>query len=197
MKTKKNGKATKSATSKEAAKDLSVTYNQFKEFEGKLYTGMKIGRSHKWYYDQGVWNETKITPDLWQIEYAVVKRRAGKAPEGSGVPVGTEYHWYILTHQNVRKLDANSYTTAMTGLKYKLAHRRANKDKWSITEKGQQQRLIKFLRDTADKLEKEQTKTKTISPAADKEIAIKKTPAASRKKRVVKKEAPKLEYEIF
>jgi hypothetical protein len=197
MKTKTNGKATKPATSKEAAKDLSVAYNQFKEFEGKLYTGMKIGRSHKWYYDQGVWKETKITPDLWQIEYAVVKRRAGKAPEGSGVPVGTEYHWYILSHQNVRKLDANSYTTAMTGLKFKLAHRRADKNKWSITEKGQQKRLIKFLRDTADKLEKEQAKTKTISPAADKEIAVKKTPAASRKKRAVKKEAPELEYEIF
>jgi hypothetical protein len=29
------------------------------------------------------------------------------APEGSGVPVGTEYHWYVLAHQNVRKLNAN------------------------------------------------------------------------------------------
>ncbi len=197
MKTKSNGKAAKPARSKEADKDLFVTYNQFKEFEGKLYTGMTIGRSHKWYYDQGVWKETKITPDLWQIEYAVVKRRAGKAPEGSGVPIGTEYHWYILSHQNVRKLDANSYTTAMTGLKYKLAHRRADKDKWSITEKGQQKKLIKLLRDTADKLEKEQAKSKTISPAADKEIAVKKTPVATRKKRVLKKEEPELEHEVF
>ena len=197
MKTKTNSKAGQPARSKEADKDLSVTYNQFKEFEGKLYTGMKIGRSHKWYYDQGVWKETKITPDLWQIEYAVVKRRAGKAPEGSGVPVGTEYQWYILSHQNVRKLDANRYTTAMTGLKYKLAHRRADKDKWSITEKGQQKRLIKLLRETADKLEKEPVKPKAISPAADKEIAVKKTPAASRKKKAIKKEQPELEYEVF
>jgi hypothetical protein len=187
MKTKKSGKTNKPTRSQEADKDLSLTYNQFKEFEGKLYTGMKIGRSHKWYYDQGVWKETKITPDLWQIEYAVVKRRAGKAPEGSGVPVGTEYHWYILSHQNVRKLDANSYTTAMTGLKYKLSHRRADKDKWSITEKGQQKRLIKFLRDTADKLEKESIKPKVISPAADKEIIVKKGPATSGKKKDSKK----------
>jgi hypothetical protein len=140
---------------KEANKDLSKTYNEFKEFEGQLYTGMKIGRSHKWYYDKGEWKETKVTPDLWTISYAVTKRRAGKAPEGSGVPVGTEYHWYILAHQNVRKLDANSYTTSLTGLKYKLAHRRADKDKWSVTEKTQRKRLIKILKDLIVQLEKE------------------------------------------
>ena len=73
--------------------DPAVSYDAFKEHEGQRYTGMKIGRSHKWYYDPGEWKETKVTPDLWQIQYAVNKRRAGRAPEGSGVPVGTEYHW--------------------------------------------------------------------------------------------------------
>jgi hypothetical protein len=28
-------------------KDISKTYNEYKEFEGKQYTGMKVGRSHK------------------------------------------------------------------------------------------------------------------------------------------------------
>src|SRR6266567_105227 len=116
---------------KEAEKDLDKTYNEFKEFEGRQYTGMRVGRSHKWYYDQGEWKETKITPDLWEISYAVTKRRAGKAPEGSGVPVGTEYHWYILAHQNVRKLNANDYSTTLTGLKFKIAHKRAGSEKWS------------------------------------------------------------------
>lgn len=45
----------------------------------------------------------------------------------------------------VRKLDANSYSTSMTGIKYKLAHKRAGKEKWSITEKGQAKRLIKLF----------------------------------------------------
>jgi len=77
--------------SKRPAKgDFSVSYNKFKEFEGKQYTGMKVGRTHKWYYDKGEWKEKKITPDLWEISYSVTKRRAGKAPEGSGVPVDTE-----------------------------------------------------------------------------------------------------------
>src|ERR1043165_3368365 len=110
----------KSARKKEAKKDLSKSYNQYKDFEGKQYTGMKVGRSHHWNYDQGDWIETKITPDLWQISYAVTKRRKGEAPEGSGVPVGTAYHWYIMAHQNVKKLNANDYTTEMTGLKYKV-----------------------------------------------------------------------------
>ncbi len=80
-------------SAREAKSDLAVSYNEFKEHEGQRYTGMKIGRSHKWYYDQGEWKEKKITPDLWQIGYAVSKttrrtrsrriRRAG----GYGVPL--------------------------------------------------------------------------------------------------------------
>jgi hypothetical protein len=140
---------------KEGAMDLSRSYNEYKNFEGQQYTGMKVGRSHKWYYDKGEWKETKITPDLWEISYAVTKRRAGKAPEGSGVPVGTEYHWYILAHQNVRKLNANDYTTSLTGLKFKLAHKRADKEKWSTSAKTQKKRLIKLLHEFIAQLEKE------------------------------------------
>ena len=109
----------------EPKSDPAVSYNDFKEHEGQRYTGMKIGRSHKWYYDKGEWKEKKITPDLWQVSYAVTKRRAGRAPEGSGVPVGTEYHWYVLAHQNTTKRSANDYTTSLTGLRFKIAHKRA------------------------------------------------------------------------
>src|ERR1044072_4985595 len=115
-------------------------YDEFKHHDGKFYTGMQVGRSHKWYYDKGEWKETKITPDLWRINYAVTKRRAGKAPKGSGAPVGTEYHWYILAHQNVRKVNANDYTTSLTGLKFKLAHKRADKAKWSAAARTQKKR---------------------------------------------------------
>ena len=52
-----NGRAKKSAR----GKDLSASYNQFKEFEGRQYTGMQVGRSHNWNYDKRVWKETKIT----------------------------------------------------------------------------------------------------------------------------------------
>ena len=147
---------TKRPTRNRSAKgDLSVSYNKFKEFEGKQYTGMRVGRTHKWYYDKGEWKEKKITPDLWEISYSVTKRRAGKAPEGSGVPVDTEYHWYVLSHQNVKKINANDYTTSMSGLKYKLAHKRADKGKWSTSAKTQRTRLIKFLQEFIAQLQKE------------------------------------------
>ena len=86
-----------------------------KDFEGNKYTGMRVEGTHQGYYDKGEWKEKKITPDKWEFTYATNKRRAWQAPEGSGVPVGTEYHWYLLAHQNVRKLDANSYTTSKQG----------------------------------------------------------------------------------
>jgi hypothetical protein len=139
----------------ESQKDLVKTYDAFKNFEGRRYTGMKIGGRHRWHYDQGDWKETKVAPDRWEIEFAVNKRRAGKAPEGSGAAVGTEYHWYILAHQNVRKLDANTYTTAMTGLKYMLSYKRAGAEKWSASDRAQRRRLAKILREAAEELDRQ------------------------------------------
>jgi len=139
----------------EPKSSLAISYNEFKEFEGQRYTGMKIGRSHKWYYDRGVWKETKITPDLWQIGYAVTKRRAGRAPEGSGVPVGTAYHWYVVAHQNTTKHSANDYTTSLTGLKFKIAHKRAGSEKWSATATTQRKRMIMFLQRVIADLQKQ------------------------------------------
>ena len=135
--------------------DVAATYNEFKEFEGRRYTGMRVGRSHKWNYDPGVWKETKVTPDQWQIDYAVTKRRAGRAPEGSGVPVGTAYHWYVLAHQNVTKLNANDYSTSLTGMKFKLAHLRAGKGTWSASTQAQRRHLIKILQQVLHDLERE------------------------------------------
>jgi hypothetical protein len=139
---------------KRVKKDFT-SYDRFKKFGEQQYTGVQIGRGHHWHYDQGDWKETKITPDLWEISYAVTKRRIGHAPEGSGVPVDTGYHWYILAHQSATKLNANDYETTMTGLKFKLAHKRADKGKWNISGPTQRKHLIKFLKDIIDQLEKE------------------------------------------
>ena len=133
-------------------KHISNGYNEYKDFEGKKYTGIRMGGTRQWYYDKGEWKEKKITPDKWEFTYATNKRRAWQAPEGSGVPVGTEYHWYLLAHQNVRKLDANSYTTPMEGPKYKPAHKRAEIGKWSSTEYAQKERLIQILEELIDQL---------------------------------------------
>jgi hypothetical protein len=166
VKTKKRfGKRTAAAK-----KDIAASYNAYKFYNGKQYTGMAIGRRHNWNYDAGVWTERKITPDKWQIHYEVIKRRKGKAPEGSGVPVGTEYHWYILSHQMVKKLDANSYSTEMNGLKLKLAHKRSGRSKWNISDATQRNHLIKLLKAYVKELEEMdveefiESETDTLSP---------------------------------
>jgi hypothetical protein len=146
---------TKVPVKNKTKKDIAAGYNEIKHFNGAQYTGMQIGRSLKWHYDQGEWTETKISPDLWEISYAVTKRRVGHAPEGSGVPVGTGYSWYIMAHQVVKKLNANDYTTALTGLKYKLAHKRAEKENWSATAPAQRKHLVEFLKQMIPQLESE------------------------------------------
>lgn len=161
-------------SAKERKSDPAVSYNDFKEYEGQQYTGMKIGRSHKWYYDQGEWKEKKITPDLWQISYAVTKRRAGRAPEGSGVPVGTEYHW-----------NANDYTTSMTGLKFKIAHKRAGRETWSATPRTQRKRMIAFLKRVLADLETQGDREAAQPPARNTSSArarATRTPRATRKR---------------
>ena len=67
MKTKSAAKPTTDRQQKEVERDLAATYNKFKEFEGKQYTGMKVGGHHKWYYDAGEWKETKVAPDRWEV----------------------------------------------------------------------------------------------------------------------------------
>ncbi|KAJ5886983.1 uncharacterized protein N7473_009657 [Penicillium subrubescens] len=123
-------------------------YNALKTHKGQLYSGMAVGGSHTWNYDPGTWKETKEKPDLWRIDYQTNKRRARNAPKGSGAPVGTEYHWLIVGHQHVRKIDANTYETHLTGAKYKLAHKSATTGSWSIpTVRGQREREIELLED--------------------------------------------------
>ena len=174
-----------------AAADAAASYDAFKEFEGRRYTGMKIGRSHHWIYDSGPWTETKITPDEWQIQFAVTKRRKGKAPEGSGVPVGTGYHWYILAHQIVKKLNANDYSTEMSGVKFKLAHQRADTGRWSASDNAQRRNLIKFLKEVITDLEKEPIKIEAEERSAAKKAKVLPEPRSAKRRGVAEETTPR------
>jgi hypothetical protein len=174
------GADAKSKAPASAEDDIAATYNAFKEFEGRRYTGVKIGRGHRWHYQAGDWKERKVTPDKWEFTYAVNKVRAGKAPEGSGVPVGTQYHWYILAHQTVRKISANEYTTAMIGMKHKLSHMRADKDKWSASDAAQRRKLVRILREMIADLESESEQAAPKEAARESKAAAR--PRSSEKK---------------
>ncbi|HTI89796.1 MAG TPA: hypothetical protein VL727_04360 [Puia sp.] len=92
---------------------MSASFNKFINFNGKLYAGVQIGRGHHWTYDPGDWKETKIMPDLWEISYAVTKRRVGHTPEDSVSP-SVQNTIGILAHQTARKLNANDYATLVS-----------------------------------------------------------------------------------
>lgn len=135
-------------------KQKATGYDRFKRHEEKEYSGMRVGRAHKWYYDQGEWRERKLSPDDWEIYYQTTKRRAARAPEESGAPIGTEYNWLIVSHQRVDKLDANSYMTCMEGRKFKVAHKRASKNAWSASEKAQRKKVIQYLEQMIEELKR-------------------------------------------
>jgi hypothetical protein len=40
--------------------NISTTYNDYKEFEGRKYTGMRVGGVHHWYYEKGEWKESVL-----------------------------------------------------------------------------------------------------------------------------------------
>src|SRR4030066_185959 len=72
----------------------------------------------------GEWDETKVTPDLWKIRFRSLKSRQTPAPEGSGVPLKTSYHWFIMADQQVTKTAKDDYQTVMQGLRFKVGGKR-------------------------------------------------------------------------
>src|SRR3569832_1791792 len=68
----------KSATAKKPAKkNYAASFNRYKFYKGKQYTGTTIGRRQKWYYDKGEWKDRKITPGGGGGAGAGAGRRAG------------------------------------------------------------------------------------------------------------------------
>lgn len=54
----------------------------------------------------------------------------------------------------MKKLNANDYSTSLEGTKYKLAHRRADHDKWNVSETTQHRHLVALLEREIAKLTK-------------------------------------------
>jgi hypothetical protein len=125
-----------------------MAYDDLKEFNGRRYMGMPIGGNHVWNYPNGTWKEEKVDPDSWVFTFKSMKRRRKEAPMNSGAPLNTEYHWYILADQRVRKVDKDTYETVMEGVKHKLSHKRPYWHKWSSeyqNNKSDRDRIIAIL----------------------------------------------------
>ncbi len=132
-----------------------MAYDDLKAFEGETYTGMAVGGRHVWHYTDALWREEKVAPDRWDFTLTSTKRRDTPAPPGSGAPPLTEYHWYLLAHQWVRKIDADSYHTFMSGVKHKLAHKRPHWRQWSDAYPGNassRQDVLEILERSANRI---------------------------------------------
>lgn len=148
---------------------LDMGYDDLKEFDGEEYTGMPVGGQHSWLYTNAVWREQKVAPDRWEFNLTSVKRRQRPAPPGSGASLLSEYHWYLLAHQWVRKIDADSYTTFMSGVKHKIAHRRPHWRQWSSEYPGNDsdaERVIAILEATLDRLRQRSPSAQEVSLVA-------------------------------
>lgn len=99
-------------------------YDTFKIHDKKIYTGMKVGSSHSWNYNNGKWFETKKAPDKWTFTFDSLKTRIIPAPKNTGATRKTKFHWYIIADQIATKIDENSYMTSMKGVKFKIGHKR-------------------------------------------------------------------------
>lgn len=148
---------------------MAGSFDAPKTWQGRTYTGMKVGRSHTWDYE-GKWKERKVGPDLWEVSFQATKTRKGKgAPEGSGAPVGTEYLWsFAPVLQTARKLDANTYATHLQGLKWKIGFRPATSKSWDYewerTGETARQRAIRVLQQTLADLKAEELDEAPLAP---------------------------------
>jgi hypothetical protein len=137
--------------------DSMNKYDEVKLYNGQVYTGMLVGGSHDWLYPNGRWHETKVAPDKWEFSFESLKRRSHAAQENTGAAKGTIFHWYIIADQLATKLDSDSYQTKMTGLKFKVGHKRPYWRGFSYDYDGQMnyknriKRLLKeILKDFGD-----------------------------------------------
>ena len=130
-------------------------YNTYKIHEKKVYTGMRVGSSHHWDYNNGKWIETKKAPDQWSFTFNSLKRRLNTAPKNTGASVKTKFHWYIIADQIATKIDENTYMTSMKGVKFKLGHKRPYWRTFSYNYPDQityKERIIHILEEMLEKL---------------------------------------------
>ena len=127
-------------------------------YNNKIYTGMKVGSSHYWNYNNGKWYETKEAPDKWSFQFNSLKTRVNPAPNNTGASVNTKYHWYIIADQIAIKRDNDSYITSMKGVKFKIGHKRPYWKTFSYNYPEQisyKERIIRILEDILKNLRAE------------------------------------------
>ncbi|KNC49768.1 uncharacterized protein AMSG_11934 [Thecamonas trahens ATCC 50062] len=133
-----------------ASTSPAKSYNQRKVHNGKLYSGMRVGSTHRWNYSDAALEVSEmkapagdsslgvLTPMQSQLAYEAVKSRLNAAPIGSGAAVNTIYHWFLVTELAFGDASDDGKVTSATlrGPKFKLAHKRPHWRKFSAEYSG-------------------------------------------------------------
>ncbi len=133
-----------------------MSFDALKTYAGRTYGGMRIGGRNQWRSPECIGDEQKTGPDDRRPSFRSTKRRTHAAPMGSGAGIWTEYHGFLIAHQHVRKVDADSYETLMQGVKHQVAPRRPYWRRWSCGYPDQepaQERAARILRDALRRVE--------------------------------------------
>lgn len=77
--------------------------------------GVPKGFHHKWKYDGGLWEETKLKKGLWKFKYRSSKHKRSKSYGNFGR--GTKGIWQIKAKQYIIKRGKGRYDTIMIGTK--------------------------------------------------------------------------------
>lgn len=144
-----------------------LQYDALKQYRGSNYSGMRIGGGHEWQYQKGIWRETKMTPDQWEIQFTCRKQRLHHAPTHSGALMGTDFHWFIMADQIATKVNEDVYETNLFGLKFKIGHKKPSWKNFSYTYPGQfsyKERVIKILESYLNALKHGQSLEFCFSP---------------------------------
>jgi hypothetical protein len=130
------------------AKKARGKANPLAEFEGNEYNGTR--EEIAWQLSKNTWSEFRRGEKSWDVLF---ETNASKPFEGAkDMPVGSEYHSYILAHQKLVKTRKNTYAMKLEGLKFKLAHKEDGAS-WSSNERGRKNQLIKILKEMLATLE--------------------------------------------
>ena len=129
------------------------SYDAFKDYEGRRYTGMKIGRGHKWRYDEGDWIEKKLRLKNGRSGSRPSSADAATHPRARAfrrAPSTTGTCWPIRARASSTRTPTRPTWSATNS---ELAHKRADKGTWSASEKARRAHLIKILKQMIADLE--------------------------------------------
>ena len=144
MKTNRTTQKRKAAT-KNAKKTKALSLI---EFEGKPYNGFPISKS--WTLGKSDWKESRRGIKTWDISFEA--DATTNTENDLSLPIGSEFHSYILAHQKIVKTHKNAYKLKIQGIKFKLAHKLRDEN-WSATSQHQKKNLIQILKDVLKDLE--------------------------------------------